>query len=117
MSEKNVLGRGDIILVSNDPKPKNNREQKGLRPWLVVSDELLNANGPFVWAIPFTSTPRDYPLTFDWTKNVGDSKTKGSLLCDQLTSLDVDHRWHQLLEHVEVPREVDDLIQGILGLK
>ena len=30
-------GRGDIIIVSNDPKPKNNYEQEGVRPWLVVS--------------------------------------------------------------------------------
>ena len=61
-------GRGDIIVLSNDPKPKNNNEQKGPRPWLVVSRTLLNGNGPFVWALPFTTTEREYPLAYNWTE-------------------------------------------------
>ena len=110
-------GRGDIILVSNDPKPKDNNEQKGMRPWLVVSRRLLNENGPFVWAIPFTTTKRQYPLAFDWTNNCPDTTTKGTLLCDQIYSLDVNHRWGKLLEHTEVPIEVDNLIQAVFGYK
>lgn len=53
-------GQDDIILLSDDPKPKNNNEQKGLRPQLVVSHQLLNEMRPFVWVIPFTTAVRDY---------------------------------------------------------
>ena len=115
--DKKAYGRGDIILVSNNPKPQNNREQKGQRPWLVVSDQSLNENGPVVWAIPFTSTSSNYPLVFDWTSNVPGTRTKGSLLCDQLTTLDVEHRPSRFLEHVTVPEQVYFLIQVVLGLK
>ena len=73
-------GRGDIILVSNDPKPKNNNEQKGMRPCLVVSRRLLNENGPFVWVVPFTTTEREYPLAFNWTLNCPDTTTKGCVI-------------------------------------
>lgn len=110
-------GRGDIIMVSNDPKPKNNNEQKGLRPWLVVSRKLLNERGPFVWAVPFTTTERKYPLAYDWTKKGPNTETHGTLLCDQLVTLDVYHRWTKLVEHTEVPAEVDLMIQAILGYK
>lgn len=113
----NIYGRGDIILVSNDSKPKNNNEQKGMRPWLVVSRRLLKENGPFVWAIPFTTTVRQYPLAFDWTNEGPNTTTKGTLLCDQIYSLDVEHRWSKLLEHTEVPLKVDNLIQAVLGYK
>ncbi|WP_267202658.1 type II toxin-antitoxin system PemK/MazF family toxin [Limosilactobacillus kribbianus] len=110
-------GRGDIILVSNDSKPKNNNEQKGLRSWLVVSRKLLNENGPFVWAIPFTTTEREYPLAYDWTKKGPNTKTYGTLLCDQLVTLDVTHRWTKLVEQTVVPTEVDLMIQAVLGYK
>lgn len=114
---KMPYGRGDIILVSNDPKPENNHEQKGRRPWLVVSQKALNENGPFVWGIPFTSTNRNYPLNFDWTHNGPQTTTKGTLLCDQIAALDVNQRESRLLEHTEIPEEVDLMIQAVLGYK
>lgn len=110
-------GRGDIIIVSNDLKPKNNYEQKGVRPWLVVSRRLLNKRGPFVWAIPFTTTEREYPLAYNWTQKGPNTETYGTLLCDQLATLDVSHRWTKFIEHTEIPGEVDLMIQAILGYK
>ena len=46
-----------------------------------------------------------------------DTETYGTLLCDQLTALDVTHRRTKLIEHTEVPVEVDSLIQAVLGYK
>lgn len=117
MVKHKPYGRGDIILVSNDPKPKSNNEQKGLRPWLVVSRRLLNERSPFVWAVPFTTTEREYPLACNWSQQDHNTQTYGTLLCDQLTTLDASHRWTKLLEHTEVPGEVDLIIQAILGYK
>lgn len=117
VNTQKLLGRGDIILVSNDPKPSHNNEQKGTRPWLVVSSKALNENGPFVVAVPFTLTQRDYPLAFNWTNNGPDTKTKGTLLCDQINSLDVRSREWKFLEHTEIPEQVDLLIQAIFGYK
>lgn len=107
------LKAGDIIFLSNDPKPKNNNEQKGGRPWLVLSIEGFNQVTPFVWAVPFTTSERDYPLAYKWNTN---SKTSGTLLCDQLTTLDVKHRYYKFIEHVEVPIEVTDKIRAVLNL-
>lgn len=114
---KNPLGRGDIIMVSNDPKPENNNEQKGPRPWIVVSRKALNEHSPFVWALPFTNTYRTYPLAFNWTEEVPETKTHGMLLCDQLATLDVKHRHWRPIEHTEIPKEVDLLIQAVFGYK
>lgn len=115
MRHDKSLGRGDIIKLSNDPKPKHNHEQKGYRPWLVVSEPILNANSPFVWAIPFTTTYREYPLSIKWDELVPTSETEGTLLCDQLATLDCANRDYRFVEHVEVPDKVDDLIKLVLG--
>lgn len=115
MASNRILGRGDIIKLSNDPKPRNNHEQKGYRPWLILSDSALNEVSPFVWAIPFTTSRRNYPLCYDWADE--NSQTTGTLLCNQLTSLDVAHRHWVYSEHVKIPAEVDYIIQAILGYK
>ena len=112
-----ILGRGDIIFLSNDPKPDDVSEQKGDRPWLVVSEKLVNRTSPFVLAVPFTNTVREYPLVYDWDKEQHGSKTQGTLLCNQITALDVRRRQWSYIEHVEIPVEVDNIIQAMLGYK
>ncbi|KRM20294.1 hypothetical protein FC40_GL000213 [Ligilactobacillus hayakitensis DSM 18933 = JCM 14209] len=104
---------GDIVFLSNDPKPQNNNEQKGGRPWLVLSVEGFNQVTPFVWAVPFTTSERDYPLAYKWDV---EGKTSGTLLCDQLTTLDVKHRDYQFIEHVKVPNEVMNNIRAVLNI-
>jgi len=113
---KVVLGKGDIILLSTEPKPNGtNHEQKGTRPWLVVSEKELNEISPFVWVVPFTSTKRSFPLVVDWNNVAPNGETKGTLLVQQLTCVDVDSRGYRLLEHVKVPDEVSNIIKAILG--
>ena len=108
------LGRGDIIFASNEPKPLLNNEQKGVRPWLVVSVKTLNKMTSFVWAVPFTSKGKGHPLEVEWTEN---TKTQGFVLCDQLTTLDVRHRKYSFVEHADIPTEVMEKIQAVLGFK
>lgn len=96
-----VLARGDIILLSNLPKPEENHEQKGTRPWLVLSSFRLNETSPFVIAAPFTSTITDYPFSINWRDYVFSTKTSGMLLLEQMTCLDVDNRSFRYLEHVK----------------
>lgn len=114
---KKVLGRGDIISISSSPKPSGNSEQRGRRPWLVVSEQLVNRTSPFVIAIPFTTTVRNYPLVYSWDKQQHNSKTGGTLLCNQLTALDVNSGDWSFVEKVEVPVEVDTIIQAMFGYK
>ncbi|WP_420827751.1 hypothetical protein [Limosilactobacillus antri] len=82
-----------------------------------MSRTLLNGNGPFVWALPFTTSEREYPLAYNWTEKGPTTETHGTLLCDQLTTLNVSHRWTKLIEHTEIPDEIDSLIQAVLGYK
>ena len=60
------LRRGDIIMLENAPKPEKNHEQKGYRPWLVVSDPFLKKFTPFAWVIPFTSEDKSFPTVVKW---------------------------------------------------
>ena len=72
-------------------------------PGLIVKRKPLNERGPFIWAVSFTTTEREYPLAYDWTKKDPNTETHVALLCDQLITLDVHHYRTKLVEHTEVP--------------
>lgn len=113
-----ILGIGDIILVDAGPVPGGVHEQSGKRPWLVLSDPALCSNTGFVWAVPFTTTERDYPLTFKWHSDERGTTTHGTLLVHQLTTLDVRNRGSKFLEHTDnIPPEIYDYIFAVLAKK
>ena len=118
MAKHNPFGTGDIILVDAGPVPEGVHEQSGKRPWLVLSDPALCANTGFVWAVPFTTTDRDYPLTLKWRSDEQGTKTHGTLLVHQLATVDVRNRDSRFLEHAgNIPPEVYDYISAILAKK
>lgn len=111
------LEKGDIIMLDNAPKPENNHEQKGYRPWLVVSDPFLRKFTPFAWVIPFTSEEKSFPTVVRWSPKQIGTITKGTLLVEQMTSLDLEHRHYRLVDHTDhIPVEVYDHIKAILGI-
>ena len=115
--KNHVIKKGDIIIYNNGPKPLGVKEQDEARPWLVVSEPELNKHTPFVWAIPFTKTVRKYPLTLIWDKDKAQTKTYGTLLVNQMTTIDVQNRWTKVKEHTDyIPGEVYDFINAILGI-
>lgn len=51
---KPIIRRGDIVLVDYEPARAN--EANKIRPWVVITNNLANANGGNVAVIPLTST-------------------------------------------------------------
>ncbi|MBB1069710.1 type II toxin-antitoxin system PemK/MazF family toxin [Limosilactobacillus sp. RRLNB_1_1] len=111
------LRQGDIIMLDNAPKPEHNHEQKGYRPWLVVSDPFLTVVTPFAWVIPFTSEEKIFPTVVKWDGKKEGTITKGTLLVEQMTSLDLENRQYKIVDHVDhIPQQVFRNIVSILGI-
>lgn len=111
------LKQGDIILLNNAPKPKHNHEQKGYRPWLVVSDPFLRKVTPFAWIIPFTSEEKKFPTVVKWDGAKYGTKTEGTLLVEQMTSLDLENREYKIVDHTDnIPYQVFQNIKNILAI-
>ena len=115
--ESSNLRKGDIIMLDNAPKPERNHEQKGYRPWLVVSDPFLRVVTPFAWVIPFTSEEKKFPTVVKWDGKREGTTTKGTLLVEQMTSLDLENRKYKVVDHTDnIPKQVFRNIKIILGI-
>lgn len=87
--------QGDIIMI--DFNPKVGHEQAGKRPALVVSNDTFNNHCSVVLVCPITSTVNGFPLHV-----VLDSRTKtqGSILCEQIRSLDINKHGYHVIEQI-----------------
>ena len=83
MNEKLKIKRGDIVWVENKNASEN--MQKGIRPYLILSNNLCNIHSNVLTAIPFTSNtnkkelPTHHRLEIYGTQNIA--------LCEQLTTI------------------------------
>src|SRR3972149_7616461 len=78
-----VPRKGDFIAVSFDPQ--SGHEQKGLRPALVVSNNLFNKHTGLAIVCPITNARRDFPFHVA----VADDKTlTGFIMVEQVKSID-----------------------------
>jgi mRNA interferase MazF len=75
--------RGDIILLSFDPTL--GREQKGMRPAVVISPKLYNGAARLALVCPITRQRKGYPFEVEI---VSDQGVDGAVLVDQLRSID-----------------------------
>jgi len=75
--------RGDIVLLSFDPTL--GREQKGMRPAVVLSPKLYNAASRLALVCPITRQRKGYPFEVDIASDQG---IDGAVLVDQLRSID-----------------------------
>jgi mRNA interferase MazF len=79
--------RGDIWLV--DLNPTKGSEQKGIRPCLVISNDITNNYSPTVCVIPLTSdlTGRKYPINVFLKKEEAGLKVDSLVLCRQIRTV------------------------------
>ena len=83
-----ILGRGSVVLVELDPTV--GREQRGMRPCVVVSDPVVNQDQrfPVLCVVPVTGTPGVGAL-YPQLSASGSGLTKASCaLVDHLRSID-----------------------------
>ena len=90
-----VPQQGDIIKL--DLNPRMGHEQQGFRPVIVLSNNIVARYTNVVITAPISTTQRRLPLYQDLPENL---KTKGTVLLDQLVTLDYKARSFQFVEKV-----------------
>ena len=102
--------RGDIVWA--DLNPVKGREQAGLRPFLVLSEDVFNEHSGTVIALATTSQPQKagFPLTFHLDKK--SSLKESWVKISQIRTLAIE-RIGNKLGHVSNT----DLVQILEGLK
>jgi mRNA interferase MazF len=96
--------QGDIIKINLNPKQRH--EQSGYRPYICLSNKMISDIANIAVFAPISNTTRDYPL---YIKLQG-TKTTGSVLLDQIVTIDYNARH---FKHVEcVP---DGVINELLS--
>ena len=101
--------RGDVVWA--DLNPVRGREQAGMRPVLILSEDIFNEHSGTVIAVAITSQPQraGFPLTYEL---VGSGLPKPSWVkISQIRTLAVE-RIGKRLGRV-FPEELDQIIEGL----
>jgi len=101
-----VPQQGDIIKLDLDPR--KGHEQQGFRPVIVLSNNIVSQYTNVVIAAPISTIQRRLPLYRDLPDNI---TTKGTVLLDQLVTLDYKARSFQFVEKVP-----SDFLLQLLGV-
>lgn len=91
------MKRGDIYLVS--PDPTAGREQRGVRPVLIVSPVEFNKATQFPVVLPITNGG-EFARKIGFAVPLSGTKTTGVVRCDQPRVLDLSARHGRRLERV-----------------
>jgi len=111
MVKNYIPEKGDIVWVNLDPAMGH--EQKGRRPAVVVSATDYNNKTGLCLACPTTKVLKPYPFYVNLSK---EQKTKGSVLSDQVKSIDCKERKVVFIEKMneqtltEVTKKISILI-------
>ena len=79
---RKIFSRGDLFWGSNDIA--NGSEQKGHRPYLIVSNNLNNNHSTLLTVVPITTQDKKYLPTH---KTVMINDVKCTALCEQITCI------------------------------
>jgi mRNA interferase MazF len=83
--------------------PVKGYEQKGFRPVVVVSNNVYNSHSNFRVVYPISNTKRKYSLYVPLDMR---TKTTGTVLADQLRTIDITARKHRKVE--QIPSDILD---------
>lgn len=84
----NEIKRGEIYYISNpDFKNKAPHEQAGVRPAVVVSNDIGNLHAPIVTVAPLTAKKKKFLPTHVKTEATGRLST---ILCEQIITVSKD---------------------------
>jgi mRNA interferase MazF len=78
--------QGDIVRI--DLGPPRGHEQKGYRPYICLSNEIISRYANIAIFAPISGTTRNYPLYIP----LRDSLTSGVIMLDQLVTIDYNAR-------------------------
>jgi mRNA interferase MazF len=105
-----MLRQGDIIAL--DFSPTQGHEQSGYRPALVISRDFYNEKTGFVVVCPITNTLRTFPSRVFLD---GQTKTTGSVICEQIRTIDVKARNPRFIEKMpeDLLRQAMEIVTSI----
>jgi mRNA interferase MazF len=101
-----IPARGDIVWINFNPQLGH--EQKGRRPALVISHSTYNEKVGLALFCPITSKTKNYPFEIIIDK----AKIKGSILTDQIKSLDWTVRDTEYIEKI-TEEELTSVVERI----
>ena len=90
-----VPQQGDIITIDLDPRMGH--EQQGFRPVIILSNNIVSRYTNVVIVAPISTTQRRLPLYHKLPENL---TTTGTVLLDQLVTLDYKARSFKFIEKV-----------------
>jgi len=100
--------QGDIIKINLNPK--QGHEQQGYRPYICLSNKIISDMANIAVFAPISNTMRNYPL---YIKLHG-TKTTGSVLLDQVVTIDYNARNFEFIESVPANVISELLVKVIL---
>ncbi|NBI59068.1 type II toxin-antitoxin system PemK/MazF family toxin [Lachnospiraceae bacterium] len=92
-----------------DFSPQRGHEQKGRRPAIVLSNNILNQHSSIALVCPITNTNKNHPFHIELDER---TQTTGVILCDQAKMLDIKARNAEFKEECpeDIWNEAKDLI-------
>ncbi len=93
MVKKYIPKQGDIVYV--DLNPVKGHEHKGLRPAIVISNNIFNEKTHMSIMCPITSNVKEFPTHYLLEDSI---KIKGSVLCEHIRSIDYQERKVSFIE-------------------
>lgn len=110
--------RGDIVIVELDPTQGS--DQRETRPYLVVQNDVGNANAPTTVVVPFTTSfgEQRYPFEVFVPAEECALRDDSVALCSQIRTVSVEHRITENLGSIPNERmdDVDSALEYSLGL-
>lgn len=87
MVKKYIPKQGDVVYL--DFNPTKGHEQTGVRPAIIISNDIFNEHTKMVMVCPIISNNKYFPTHYclEDTKNI-----KGSVLCEHIRSVDYEAR-------------------------
>jgi len=103
----NVPIQGDIIKINLNPK--QGHEQAGYRPYICLSNKIISGIANIAVFAPISNTKRSYPLYI----KLSGTKTTGSVLLDQLVTIDYNARGFDFVESVS-SAVINELLEKVV---
>lgn len=103
---KYIPQKGDLVWMDFDPTI--GREQKGLRPAIVVSQNIFNKNSSLVYVCPITSVAKNYPYRI----KISTENIVGYVMTEHLKSIDWQGRKLKFVE--KAPLEIIESIKNCI---
>jgi mRNA interferase MazF len=100
--------QGDIIKINLNPK--QGHEQQGYRPYICLSNKIISDIANIAVFAPISNTTRNYPLYI----KLRNTKTTGSVLLDQVVTIDYNARNFEFVESVPADMINELLTKAVL---